>query len=417
MTRTPPKVDNAPGLIWRPSGKGWEARWQCRTDMINKGFTPKSQRIWEGIEPTEAEAKAISDGCTRLQDEMKTFGRGGLPVANPFDGTLRSLINCYQTDPDSTYHKKRFAVRKNHDALLRRIAERQGHEELRDIKARVLLAWHKDWSDDGKKLAMASAVIGQYRVLFGFGANFLEDPDCERLCGVMSKMRFPMVKPRTERMTAAQAIAHRAQSHRRGWFMMAMAQAFQFELMLRQKDVIGEWVPLNEPGISDTIAPGRKWLMGLRWEEIDDNLILRHNTSKRGKDIEVDLKLAPMVLEELARHANVVPADLTRAALPASGPVILCEVTGLPWRTAEFRRKWRIVAKAAGIPKEVRNMDSRAGAISEAVTAGAPLTLVRHAATHSDIAMTQKYDREAAQATATVMKMRVSDRNKPKTET
>ncbi len=417
MTRIPPKVENAPGLIWRTSAKGWEARWQCRTDMINKGFTPKSQRMWEGVEPTPTEAAAISDGCTRLQDEMKIFGRGGLPVVNAYDGTLRSLINCYQTDPDSSYHKKRYAVRRNHDFLLKRIAERQGNEELRDIKARVLLAWHKDWSNDGQKLAMAHAIIGQYRVLFGFGANFLEDPDCERLCGVMGKMRFPMAKPRVERMTADQAIALRTQAHRRGWNFLAMAQAFQFELMLRQKDAIGEWVPLSEPGISDTIKPGEKWIMGIRWEEIDDNLVLRHNTSKRGKDIEVNLRLAPMILEELANFGKVAVADLTRAALPASGPVILCEVTGLPWRTAEFRRKWRIVADMAGIPKEVRNMDSRAGGITEASDAGADLEHIRHAATHSDIAMTQKYSRGSTDKIANVMRIRVESRNKPKTET
>jgi hypothetical protein len=417
MTRTPPKVENAPGLIWRTSSKGWEARWQCRTDMINAGFMPKSQRMWEGVEPTAAEAAAIADGCTRLQDEMKIFGRGGLPKPlSVLEGTLRSLINCYQTDTDSSYHKKRYAVRKNHDFLLRRIAERQGSEELRDIKARVLLAWHKDWSNDGQKLAMAHAVIGQYRVLFGFGATILEDPDCERLCGVMGKMRFPMAKPRIEHMTADHAIALRVQAHRRGWESIALAQAIQFEGTLRQKDVIGEWIPVSEPGISDVISPKGKWLMGVRWEEIDENLILRHNTSKRGKDIEIDLRLAPMVLEELALYSKTPVAELTRAVLPPSGPVIICEVTGWPYSTAEFRRKWRVLANMAGIPKAVRNMDSRAGAISEAVTAGAPLTLVRHAATHSDIGMTQKYDRQAAQATATVMKMRVVDRNKPKTD-
>jgi hypothetical protein len=66
-----------------------------------------------------------------------------------FDGTLKSLINLYQTDPDSSYHKKQYAVRKNHDTLYRRIDGRHGHEQLADIKARLIIAWNKEWTDDG----------------------------------------------------------------------------------------------------------------------------------------------------------------------------------------------------------------------------------------------------------------------------
>jgi hypothetical protein len=42
-----------------------------------------------------------------------------------------------------------------------------------------------------------------------------------------------------------------------------LAQALQFELCLRQKDVIGEWVPVAEPGMSSVTYHGRKWLCGL----------------------------------------------------------------------------------------------------------------------------------------------------------
>lgn len=410
-----PHVANAPGITWRPKGEGWEAIWRARPDLIAKGFRPKNQRVWFGTTMTDTEAAYVADSCRRLQDEMLIFGRGGLPVINPFDGSLKALINCYQTDPDSTYHKKRYAVRKNHDFTLRRMVNQHGDEQIADIKARLLLAWHKEWSNDGQKIAIAHAFIGHLRTLFGFGATILEDAESERLCGVLHKMRFPMPKPRTERLTADQAVAVRTKAHWRGWDTMALAQALQFDLMLRQKDVIGEWVPVSEPGISATIGPKGKWLMGLRWEEIDERLILKHNTSKRGKDIEVDLKLAPMVLEELALHSSTPVAKLTRAALPASGPMILCEVTGYPYTTAEFRRKWRIIANEAGIPKTVRNMDSRAGAISEATDAGADLEHIRHAATHSDIGMTQRYSRGSVEKVAGVMTQRAAHRNKPKT--
>jgi hypothetical protein len=412
---TPPTIDNAPGLVWRESGGQWTATWRARTDLVKRGFSPKNHPIWKGTDLTPLAIAEIQDTCRRLQDEMLIFSRGGLPAIVGFDGSLASLINCYQTDPDSTYHKKRYAVRKNHDITLRRIAATHGAELLADIKGRTLLGWHKQWSNNGQKIAIAHAFIGHLRTLFGFGFTMLEDKECERLCSVMHLMRFPMPKPRTERLTAEQVIAHRAKAHARYWDTMALAQALQFEFILRQKDVIGEWVPVSEPGISAVVGPKGKWLMGLRWEEIDENMILRHNTSKRGKDIEVDLRLAPMVMEELALHVQTPIDQLTRASLPASGPLIICEVTGYPYTTAEFRRKWRIVANDAGLPKEVRSMDSRAGGISEADDAGANLEHVREAATHSDVGMTRRYSRGAAKRVAGVSVTRVEHRNKPKT--
>ena len=409
-----PHVEGAPGLTWRKTAKGWEALWRARADIVRKGFAPKNRRLWSGIEPTEIEAKMIADQCTSLQDEMLLFSRGGLPEIGTFDGTLAALAKCYQIDPDSTYHKSRFSVRRNHDRMLRRISDKHGDVRLADIRGRMILGWHKDWSHQGEKVAIGHAFVAMLRSLFGFGRTILEDPECERLSGLLSGMRFPMTKPRTERLTAHQAAAVRAQARIAGWPSIAIAQAIQFDLMLRQKDVIGEWVPLREPGMSATVRGGLKWVIGVDYAEIDAKLILRHTTSKRGKPIEVDLKLAPMVLEELAAVAGVTPGALAREHLPASGPIVVCETTGTPYSAAEFRRKWRICADLAGVPKEVKNMDSRSGAISEATDAGADLEKIRHAATHSDISMTQRYSRGSVEKTAEVMQLRKDYRSKNK---
>lgn len=416
MKPRPPQIPDTPGIIWRPHGAGWEARWQCRTDMIKRGFEPKSQRLWVGQAPTEAEAKAIADGCRRLQDEMLLFGRGGMPEVRPFDGTFRTLVNCYQTDPDSTYHKLRYHVRTRHEQMLRRMVGKYGHMELTEFKGRVVLAQHKEWTDDGKKIASGHFFVGQLRVLFGFGTTLLEDPECERMCGVLSKMRFPSPKPRTESITADQVVAIRTLAHRRGWHSIARASTIQFEALVRQKDAIGEWVPLVEPGISDVQHNGKKWLRGIRWDEIDDDLIIRHVTSKKDKPLEFGMKLSPMMMEELRLFAGIAAdAPLTRAMLPASGPVIVCEYTQRPWVAGEYRRKWRMLAREAGVPDKVFNMDSRAGGITEATDAGADIEHVRHAATHSNIAMTQRYSRGASEKIAKVMRIRAESRNKTRT--
>lgn len=81
------------------------------------------------------------------------------------------------------------------------------------------------------------------------------------------------------------------------------------------------------------------------------------------------------------------------------------------------RRKWRIVADRAGLPKSLRNQDSRAGGITEATDAGADLEHVRHAATHSNISMTQRYSRGSVEKTANVMQLRQKHRNKGSEQT
>jgi len=407
-----PKFEDAPGLVVRPaSKKTWEARWQCRTDLLERGFKPASRRLWSGLEPTELERAYVSDQANRLQGEMLIYGRGGLPEApSPFDGTLRSLIKCYETDPDSGFRKLRYQIRKNYGHVLKRLYDNQGDELIADIKARTVLAWHKEWSGDGQRVAMAKVMVSMLRTVVGFGATFLEDAECIRLKAVLSGMRFKHPKPRTERMTAEMVIAVRKQAHTWGWYSIALAQALQFDLTLRQKDVIGEWVPLTEPGMTDITWSGQKWLHGLRWSEIDQNLIIRHVTSKTGKELEVNLHHAQMVQEELTAMQERL------GSLPSSGPIVVCEGTGKPWVSAEFRRKWRWVAKAAGVPDSVRNMDTRAGAITEATEAGAPIEHVKHAATHSDIGMTQRYSRGAAEKIDNVMQIRAAHRNKPRTD-
>jgi hypothetical protein len=408
------KIDDAPGLVIRMHKKGWKCLWRARADIIAKGFKPKSEQVWLGQEPTAAEIAQIQDACRRLQDEMLAFGRGTQFEMDAFDGTLGSLIRCYQTDPQSTYHKLRFHTRVNHNGNYRRIIEAYGHTALKDINGRLLLAWHKEWSEDGKYVSAGHSFIARLRTLCTFGFTMLDDVESERVGNVLGKMRFPNTRPRTVVLTAQHAEAIRAKARDMAYFSIALAQALQFELMLRQKDVIGEYVPISDPGLSDFVSKNKnhgKWLRGLRWSEIDENLILRHETSKKGKTLVVDLKLAPMVMDEIKFIKEYY------GEIPTSGPVVIAEGTGEPWHASEFRRQWRRLATFAGVPKGVTNMDSRAGAISEATAAGADLEHVKHAATHSDISMTQRYSRQGEEKIAKVQLARIEERkNKNRTE-
>jgi hypothetical protein len=180
-----------------------------------------------------------------------------------------------------------------------------------------------------------------------FGSTFLKSKDCRELRTILSGMQFDMPKPRFKRLTEEQANLIRAMAHKMGRPSIALAQAFQFDCGLRQKDVIGEWVPIADQNLSSNVThAANQWLRGLRWEEIS-NLVLRRAGHP---DKEIDLRSARMVMEELGKRGGPIPT---------SGPVIVCEFSGRPWTTHEFRRWWRKVADAAGVPNDVKNMDSR----------------------------------------------------------
>lgn len=395
-----PRFENAPGHFVRLVGDEWECRWRPRPDLVERGFTKLTPRLWKGTEPTDAQRQWVSDRCNALQSEMLVWSRGGLPEMMTFDGTLAGLIDCYEKDPQSRARKMRYQSRLHAARLSKVIAQEYGHVQVADIRSRQLITWHEKWSERG--VAMSHAIMTRLRALISYGATLLEDDDCLRLTAVMRGLHFQMPPPRRERLTAAQAVAIRRMAHAMGLHSVALAQAIQFEVMLRQKDVIGEWVPQSEPGMSDVARGNYKWLRGIRWSEISENGILTHVTSKRQKEITVDLKLSPMVMEEFAQLPQV----------PKSGPVIVYESTGWPYDAPQFRVMWRKCAKEAGVPAAVFNMDSRAGAISEASDAGAPLEHIRHAATHSDTAMTQKYSRGSEEKIAEVQRRRAEHRNK-----
>jgi hypothetical protein len=274
--------------------------------------------------------------------------------------TLAELVDQYRTDPQSAFSKLSYGVRTKHARLLARIVREHGGRNLQTIRPRDLVAWHRVWLGDGK-IAIAHALITRLRAVFRFGATILEDGECRRIVNALAEMRFETPLSRHQPMSSEQAKAIRVKARAWfGWDSIALAQALQFELGLSQKDVIGEWVPVDEAGVSDVRRrPGtreEKWLSGLRWSDIDEEFILRHAAGTRR--LEIDLKKARMVMEELALTSETPIAKLTRTHLPVSGPVIICEINGWPYSTAEFRRKWRLVADRAGIPKNITNKDS-----------------------------------------------------------
>jgi hypothetical protein len=276
-------------------------------------------------------------------------------------GTLSELIESYRTDRHSSFLKLSHGVRVKHERLLVQITREHGACTLKKIRSRDLLAWHEGWLGNNK-IAKAHSLVSRLRVIFRFGATILEDKECRRLSEALSELQFERSTARRSALSSEQATLLRIKAREHfGWYSIALAQAFQFDLRLNQKTVIGEWVPYGQAGAHivrhamDGVEQG--WERGLLWSDIDENFIL-HCFDRRRRVRDLDLMSAPMVMEELAIYASTSVDKLARANLPAQGPLVICDTSGLPWSTAEFRRKWRLIATHAGIPKHVMNMDS-----------------------------------------------------------
>lgn len=391
-----PHIPDVPGLAWRPRKNGWAAVWLARQDLAKKGFKPSTRQITVlEQQPTEAQETEIRAACVTFQEEMYAFGNAQPKV---FPGTVRALISAYQTDPDSPYHAARYQSRTGFDFHMRNINKAYGDKKLSDLGARDFKHWYETarWPDgkEGRdKISTAHGMITVVRMMLSFGYSFEIEKappntmsQCARLKLILHEMKFEKGDGRTEALTLRQCEDVIAVANEAGLHSIALAQAFQFDLRMRQKDVVGEYVPMSEPGMSSITHKGLKWLRGLRWEEISSTMILTHAVSKsrKGKVIEVNLNNHPMIMAELAK----IPPE------KRSGPVIICERTRKPWRQSSYRGKWRQMATKAGIPADVLNMDSRAGGITETIEAtDGNLEAARKQAMHTDVKTTQIYSR------------------------
>jgi integrase len=170
---------------------------------------------------------------------------------------------------------------------------------------------------------------------------------------------------------------------------------------LRQRDVIGEWEPIAAGAErSGIVLRGRRWVHGLTWADISPEMTIVKETTKTGALVAHDLKLCPLVYSTLAlvpQHQRV-------------GPLIIDEEAKRPYAAHAYTREWRTIARAAGVPDHVWNMDARAGGISEGDDAGADLDMLRSTAGHTQASTTARYVRGTIGKSRKVAELRQAHR-------
>lgn len=367
----------ASGLKWRQRADQWVPYWIPSSDAVKAGYPVKSVNL------TGLDSAGIIQRCGILAAEVREW-MGGDSRSGKLDGTLATLIARYQVDADSPYRSLRRTSLPDYNKSLTILERSVGKRRLESLSGEDFRRWHREFSaptGEGKlpRLRRAQGAMKLLRIVLSYGATLSHRQvadHCLRLSGVLSKMTFPAPARRTQTLTYDHAVAIIAAAHRhpapaaRG---IAIGQAIQFDCALRPVDI-----------------------RSITWEMIDADWTLRiRRTSKTGAFVEFDMREHPLAFAELTR----VPPEGRKGLIVHIG-------NGEPFTENWYSHLWRKIANSAGIPKDVWNRDSRAGAITEALDAGADLNDVRQFATHDQAATTVGYDRASAVKTQRVARLR-----------
>jgi hypothetical protein len=383
-----------PGLVRRRRKSGGRLYWSA--DSLSTKAADYPERLIPL--PRDATPEEIRDLCETYTARLTQWlDRGAIPRWL-YDGTVGSLCDAFERHPQSPIHDVRRNTAESYLDSFKVIRLTVAKRAVRALAPIDVKAWYDAWraprdKDGPERVKRAHDAVAALRMILRFGSALGYD-ECGRLDAGLAKLRFERSRPREGEMTVDQVKAFVVEALKGGerGLYMAIGVAAQFETMLRQKDVIGEWT-LDADG-------AESWSGPFTWENIPGG-ILRLRTSKTGTTIVHDLTRLELLWPLMQR----VPQG------ERSGAVVKGE-HGLPIRTRSYRKWFRPIARAGGIPDAVWNMDARAGAVTEALEAGAQMDAVRRTATHSSETMTRRYDRGAEAAVASVAEARKKARTK-----
>lgn len=379
--------------------------------------------------PDNASDQEISELChdyvARLDDwikkqiELRANIDGGVQ-APPYIGTVLSACQSYQKHPHSRFHTVKANTRKTYTDSLKVIEATVGARLIRNVTILDVQNWYNQWrkpteigaDDDGnpilgpERIDRAHDAVMMFRMVLRFNAA-LRRKDCKQLLddleNATSIVRFEKGEPREEQMTLDQArgfidtaldLGRRDVMPYERALHIAIGVAAQYETLLRQKDIIGEWHKnardaqrAIDKGATHLAADGDIWTGWFTWENVPGwRWRLKTSKSSYRKSAEHRLNGYSLLMPLL----ELVPHDRR------AGAIVKGE-HDLPVRYRSYIRWFRQIAKAAGIPDQVWSMDTRAGGATEAYEAGADRREIQTALTHATEKMTERYIRSGGE--------------------
>lgn len=414
-----------------------EPYWVPSNEATARGYTPRTIKLHFALQFESApdaiivrgerhEIERLASHCEQHWLAMlEWIGSPEVQSLPVYDGTIESLIKCYQVDPESPYHEKAQSTRQCYDEWCTTIVRAFGKRRIDLIKPRDLRTYFKEVMAPAEpggrpRMRLAKGCIKQMLpILFGYGVEIGIDA-CAKLLTVMSHIdirasaetldQWNAQKPQRLVMGYAHAKAIVEEGIRIGTkrsLSVAIGVAAQFEFTIAQIDVIGWWekaatAPKVLPA-GAIVADGELWHPGLCYEDFLPGLTLDMRRSKNGRGGVFDVDEYPLFMTAL----EAIPAERRK------GPVAIDE-HGLPFFGRRgYNRAYHEVAGAAGVPTTVWNMLARHGGATEADDAGAALTDISTHLQHANTSTTKKhYIKPTTAPTRRVARARVAHRAK-----
>ncbi len=394
----------APGL---KRGRHGQPYWIAKQVVRNPlGFPDKCIPL-----PRDADEAMLAKFCcehtARLQSwiseqsKPRADGKPPEPLTH-YDGTMTAACRVYQEHPYSPFRKVKYNTRKTYTDSLKLIETTVGARLIRNLNVPNVQHWYDEWRKPAtaggpERIDRAHDTVSMVKTVLRFNAA-LRRPECKQLAEELGNWQFERGAASDKELTYEQTAAFVRTAldfEARGVMpagralCMAIATTAQFDLMLRQKDVIGEHAK-NSLDLERAIKRGATrinwdngdvWTGYFTWENIPGwRWRVKTSKSKYRHVAEFDLTKRSMLFPLLER----VPFE------ERYGAVVKGEGS-LPIRERSHRKWWRQIAIAAGIPEDVCNTHARPGAATEADNAGAPLDLIQTGMTHDERSTTLRY--------------------------
>jgi hypothetical protein len=393
----------------------WVARQVMRDPM---GFPDTCIRL-----PADADSEQIAELCQNYTARLKAWvdEQKRVEAVDPFytttrfDGTVLTACRVYQEHPLSNFRNVKHNTRATYLSSLRVIELTVGKRLIRNLTVLDVKNWYRKWREPvewggPERIKRAHDAISMFRTVMWFMAA-LRKPECKQLAEEMSAVKFEKSAAREQEITYSQVVAFIRAANDMGEngtipperaLYMSIAVTAQFELMLRQADIIGQWAPLSPapklPKGAATLMEGSKIWSGFFTWELIPGWRWRMKTSKSKYRAGQEFVLSNYEL--LFPLLEAVPRTQRQ------GPIVKGE-HGLPVRQSSFGKWFRQIARAASIPDDVWNMDARAGGATEADEAGADIGLISFGLTHTNVQTTERYiRRRSARKTAALAEAR-----------
>lgn len=200
-------------------------------------YDPKTVRIYiDGPDP-EAVCERIKRICQREQEAMLSWADGNASdrerLGPKYDGTLKSLIDLYKHDEESSFRGLKANTQQSYRDGLKIVEDTIGLRRLDRLHPKTFRRYYNNWREPAEsggeeRTRRAYGCIQMIRVVLSYGIE-ADIPECKRLRDGLSRMSFEKNPPREEIMSFEQAKSIVDLCLKENDVSMALTQAVAFD--------------------------------------------------------------------------------------------------------------------------------------------------------------------------------------------